>query len=120
MRFPIETHVKNCKELWDTVKTENCCFEFEEGIEPLFFRKDSPMIKALLKAYQDVTGDLESEMKAIGGGTYAKDVSNIIAFGCGFEKDKDNIHNANESMDIDNFKKQVLIYIEAIKNLNEV
>lgn len=120
MRFPIETHVKNCMELWDKVKTENCYFEYKGGIEPLYFRQDSPMIKAMIKAYQDVTGDYESKMKAIGGGTYAKSINNIIAFGCGFEKDQDNIHNANESLDIDNFKKQVLIYIEAIKNLNEV
>ena len=120
MRFPIKASVSKCKELIDEVKDENNEFVIKGGIEPIYFAQDAPMIKAMIKAYQDVTGDFESKMKAIGGGTYAKSVGNIIAFGCGFEKDKDNIHNANESMSIENFKKQVLIYIEAIKNLNEV
>ncbi|MBR0462015.1 MAG: Sapep family Mn(2+)-dependent dipeptidase [Erysipelotrichaceae bacterium] len=120
MRFAIEASVAKAKALLDVVKDDENEFVFLGGIEPLFFKQDSPMIQAMIKAYQDVTGDTESKMKAIGGGTYAKSIHNIIAFGCGFEKDKDNIHNANESMAIDNFKKQVLIYIEAIKNLNEV
>ena len=120
MRFPIESNVKKCLALLDKVRDGDNAFVYQGGIEPIYFPQDSPMIKAMLKAYQDVTGDTESKMLAIGGGTYAKSIKNIIAFGCGFEKDQDNIHNANESMAIENFKKQVLIYIEAIKNLNEV
>ena len=78
------------------------------------------MIKALKKAYEDVTGDKETEMEAIGGGTYAKAIDNIIAFGCEFIGEKNNIHDANERLNIESFKKQVEIYVEAIKNLNEV
>ena len=120
MRFPIEANIEKCKALLDKAKDEDNEIVFFGGIEPLFFRQDAPMIQAMIKAYQKVTGDLKSKMQAIGGGTYAKSMKNIIAFGCGFDKDNDNIHNANESMSIENFKKQVLIYIEAIKNLNEV
>lgn len=120
IRFPIKTHIENCKELLNKVRSDSCEFEFVNGIEPIYFDQDSPMVKAMIKAYQDVTGDLKSKMIAIGGGTYAKEVNNIIAFGCGFDKEEDNIHNANESLSLENFKKQVLIYIEAIKNLNEV
>lgn len=120
MRFPIKACVEKCKELLIKAKGDNFEIIYKNGIEPLYFPQDSPMIKAMIKAYQDVTGDCVSKMKAIGGGTYAKEVSNIIAFGCGFDKEEDNIHNANESLSLENFKKQVLIYIEAIKNLNEV
>ncbi|MDO4500369.1 MAG: Sapep family Mn(2+)-dependent dipeptidase [Erysipelotrichaceae bacterium] len=120
MRFPIKSNVETVKKLLDPVKDEENEFVFGNGIEPLYFDENSPMIQAMLKAYQDVTGDKESKMMAIGGGTYAKSMNNIIAFGCGFEDEKSNIHNANESLVIENFKKQVEIYIEAIKNLNEI
>ena len=35
----------------------------------------------LYKAYVDVTGDTENKPMVIGGGTYAKSLKNIIAFG---------------------------------------
>ena len=78
------------------------------------------VIRALKKAYEDVTGDHESEMEAIGGGTYAKAIHNCIAFGCEFAGEDNHIHDANESMVLENFKKQVMIYVEAIRNLNEI
>ena len=89
-------------------------------VEPLYFDVNTPMIKALKKAYEDVTGDHESQMEAIGGGTYAKAISNCIAFGCEFSGEDNHIHDANEKLDLESFKKQVAIYIEAIKNLNEI
>ena len=59
-------------------------------------------------------------MEAIGGGTYAKAIKNVIAFGCEFQGQDNHIHGANECLNIEDLKKQVLIYIQAIKNLNEV
>ena len=86
----------------------------------MYFDIDTPMIKALKKAYEDVTGDHESEMEAIGGGTYAKAIHNCIAFGCEFMGEDNHIHDANERLNLEHFKKQVEIYIEAIRNLNEI
>lgn len=121
MRFPIKTHVSNVNEVLNKVSDKTCKLSLDKGIEPLYFDKSLPMIKALKKAYEDCTGDRQSEMLAIGGGTYAKSMNNIIAFGCAFGDESNNhIHDANESVDIDELKKQVEIYVEAIKNLNEV
>lgn len=120
MRFAIKANVAKAKALLDVVKDDENSFVFKNGIEPLYFDQNSPMIQAMLKAYQDVTGDTTTKMEAIGGGTYAKSMNNIIAFGCEFQGENCNIHNANESLKIENFKKQVEVYIEAIKNLNEV
>lgn len=119
IRFPITRKTSECKEVLDKVTYPNCAFVVNHMIEPLYFEKDSPMIKAMLKAYRDVTGD-DGDMIAIGGGTYAKSINNIIAFGCAFNEEENHIHDANESLGIEDFKKQVEIYIEAIKNLNEV
>ena len=115
MRFPITRTVDDCKKVLENIEP----LEIKNMINPLYFEKDSPMIKAMLKAYRDVTGD-DGDMIAIGGGTYAKSIKNIIAFGCAFNEEENHIHDANESLGIEDFKKQVEIYIEAIKNLNEV
>ena len=115
MRFPITRTVDDCKKVLENIEP----LEIKNMINPLYFEKDSPMIKAMLKAYRDITGD-DGDMIAIGGGTYAKSIKNIIAFGCAFNEEENHIHDANESLGIEDFKKQVEIYIEAIKNLNEV
>ncbi len=115
IRFPITRTVDDCKKVLENIEP----LEIKNMINPLYFEKGSPMIKAMLKAYRDVTGD-NSDMIAIGGGTYAKSINNIIAFGCAFNEEENHIHDANESLGIEDFKKQVEIYIEAIKNLNEV
>ncbi|MDY5277697.1 MAG: M20/M25/M40 family metallo-hydrolase, partial [Erysipelotrichaceae bacterium] len=84
----------------------------------LYYDKNSKLVQSLLKAYRSIVDD-QRDMIAIGGGTYAKSMNNIIAFGCAFNEEENHIHDANESLSIEEFKKQVEIYIEAIKNLNE-
>lgn len=116
MRFPVKTTMAKCLELLN----KNPMFKGGRGEEPLYFDIESKMIKALKKAYVDVTGDSEHEMEAIGGGTYAKSINNIIAFGCEFIGEDNRIHGDDERLSIESFKKQVEIYVEAIKNLNEV
>ena len=122
MRFPVKTTAEKCVNLLE--KAEDSSKENEIAIlskaEPLFFDINSPMIKALRKAYVDVTGDDSTQMEAIGGGTYAKAIHTCIAFGCEFIGEENHIHDSDERLSIDSFKKQVELYIEAIKNLNEI
>ena len=120
MRFPVRSSVKECMRPLENIKDESNEFVSYSCVEPLYFDIDSPFIKALDKAYRDVTGDYESKMEAIGGGTYAKAIHNCIAFGPEMHGTEYHIHGANECMSIEELKKQVEIYVEAIKNLNEV
>jgi len=119
MRFPVKAKAAKVRELLDISDENNECV-INNTVDPLYFDINSPMIRALKKAYVDVTGDTEREMEAIGGGTYAKAIRNIIAFGCEFPGEESHIHDVNERMNLELFKKQVEIYIEAIKNLNEI
>ena len=119
MRFPVKSNGEAVKALLD-INDDNNEVVINHTIEPLYFDRQLPMIKALKKAYEDVTGDYETQMEAIGGGTYAKAINNCIAFGCEFPGESNHIHDVNECLSIENFKKQVEIYIEAIKNLNEI
>lgn len=125
LRFPVTACVAKALPLVETAKDE--FNEFEVGkdyhsrcIEPLYFDTNTPFVKALDKAYRTVTGDNETKMEAIGGGTYAKSINNIIAFGLEWQGEDCHIHEPNEFLNLDNFKKSIAIYIEALKNLNEI
>ena len=87
---------------------------------PLFYPADSPLVQCLYRAYVEVTGDTENRPLVIGGGTYAKHVPGIIAFGCGFPGVDNHIHDANEFLDIRELELQTDIYVKAIENLLDV
>ena len=91
--------------------------EIQNLTEPLFFPRESPLVEALYKAYTDVTGDTANEPLVIGGGTYAKSLKNIIAFGPEKPGMDYHIHGADEFLLVPEMEEAVLIYMEAIKNL---
>ena len=86
---------------------------------PLYFDRDSILVKSLQKSYLDVTGRDEKPV-ALGGGTYAKLMPNTVAFGPNFVEYRGNPHGINESIDIDMLKQGMLIYalgvLELLKN----
>lgn len=85
--------------------------------EALFYPPESDLVKSLYGAYVEMTGDTEHKPEVIGGGTYAKAVPGIIAFGCEFPGEENHIHDANENVPIESIKAQICIYIQAILNL---
>lgn len=82
--------------------------------KPLVFDPQSPFIQKLLKVYQEETGDLESKPMAIGGGTYAKECPNTVAFGSAFKGRDGSIHQANEHVLLSDIYAQMSIYAHAI------
>jgi len=96
------------------------CIEIVAIGKPLFYPADSDLVQCLYRAYVEVTGDTENKPMVIGGGTYAKHVPGIIAFGCGFPGVDNHIHDANEFLDIDELERQTTIYVRAIENLLEI
>ena len=99
------------------LEDENGKIEIGEIGEPLFFPRESPLVNALYKAYVDVTGDTKNEPMVIGGGTYAKSLKNIIAFGPEKLGMDYHIHGADEFILVSEMEEAVLVYLEAIKNL---
>ena len=79
--------------------------------------EDDKRAKLCLEIYQQVTGDTEHKPMVIGGGTYAKSLKNIIAFGPEKEGIDYRIHGADEFILVSGMEEAVLIYMEAIKNL---
>ncbi|MCQ2492605.1 MAG: Sapep family Mn(2+)-dependent dipeptidase [Lachnospiraceae bacterium] len=85
--------------------------------DPLFFPPDSELVKALEGAYVEVTGDTRNKPAVIGGGTYAKSIPGIIAFGPE-QPDMDyRIHNSDEFMLISEMLTATEVYVKAIENM---
>ena len=86
---------------------------------PVYFPKDSKMIKDLMAIYQEHTGDMESQPEVIGGGTYAKATPGIVAFGALFPGDEDLMHQKDECLAIDRLEQMTKIYVDAIYKLSQ-
>lgn len=90
---------------------------FEGTSSYLLFDPESPMIKTLMRCYQEETGDYDSKPMAIGGGTYAKESKNTVAFGSHFVGREDHIHDCNEKIHLDDLRASISIYAKAINEL---
>lgn len=81
---------------------------------PLYVEKDSDLINLLGRAYENVTGE-KPKLYSTGGGTYARKLGGRgVAFGPAFKNDVVNMHNADESVDCDNFFQHAQICLEAM------
>lgn len=90
-----------------------------EFTEPLYYPKDLPMIETLMDSYRHYTGD-EAEAIAIGGGTYAKTMDNVVAFGPTLPGREDVDHIADEYVAIEDMMLWTKIYAKAIKDLTNL
>lgn len=84
---------------------------------PLYYPTDSELVQTLLSVYREHTGDEESQPLVIGGGTYAREMENAIAFGALYPGDPDIMHEADECISIDRLILTSQIYADAIYRL---
>lgn len=82
-------------------------------VRPLYTPSDSPVLGALLSAYREVTGD-DSRPISIGGGTYAKAMPNMVAFGPNFPGHENREHMEDEYILVEDFLKLKEIYERAL------
>lgn len=118
IRFPVTMTVRQVlKTMEEHMEDENGVITVHETVEPLFFPIDSPLVSCLAGAYADMTGDRDHQPLVIGGGTYAKEIHNTIAFGCAFPGNDYRIHDTDEWVRIDELLLQAEIYVEGICRL---
>ena len=82
----------------------------------LYISKETPLIKKLCKVYAEETGEY-LEPLAIGGGTYAKAIPNIVAFGPIFPGDEVREHKPDEFIEVEKLMKNAQIIAEAMYRL---
>ncbi len=84
---------------------------------PLYVEPEDPVVAKMLDAYRKVTGDSDSKPLTIGGGTYAKMIGNIIAFGALFPGEENTMHQADERISVDSLMKMAHIYADALYSI---
>ena len=81
---------------------------------PLYYKEDDPRILRLMEIYRKHTGDRETQPLIIGGGTYARQMENAVAFGAMYPGDEDRMHSADEYIAVDRLVQTAKIYAETI------
>ena len=84
--------------------------------EALYMPVDSPLVSKLMKVYTEYTGRHDAP-KCIGGGTYAKSVPNILAFGPIFPGDEVREHKPDEFMELSRLMDNTKVLASAICEL---
>ncbi len=85
----------------------------------LYYDKNCTLIQTLLHAYQEETGDIVTPILSSGGGTYAKEADNVVAFGMEFPGWDSNMHSPGEKLKKDDLFLGMAIYARAIYELGE-
>ncbi len=83
---------------------------------PHYVSGDDPLVKTLLRVYEQHTGQAGHE-QVIGGGTYGRIITRGVAYGALMPDAENVMHQANEYMTIDSLIQAVAIYADAISQL---
>jgi len=112
-RYPVTFDFSDCGPAFQAL-FEGFGFTVEQvHKEKLYIPADSELVKTLLKVYKDHTG-IDGKPVCIGGGTYAKCLPNILAFGPIFPGDEVREHKPDEFMEIPKLMKNAQIIASAM------
>ncbi len=106
------------KNISDIASENGFTIENIDNNPPLYVEKDSFLVRTLLEVYREKTEDYSKPL-AIGGGTYARTMPNLVAFGMNMPGDAQNAHQANESIKEKRLYEAAEIYRESIKRLGQ-
>lgn len=84
----------------------------------LYVPANSKLVRTLLRCYSAVTGDHTGAQKT-GGGTYARELPNAVAFGPVFPGTETHLHDANECIPVEHLEKLYKIYLKSLATLDK-
>ena len=118
IRYPVtvtlDTMLNGLKE---AVRPYGVVVALRTSMRPVYMDPNGAVFSGLMDAYKSVTGDTESRPLVIGGGTYARAMDNIVAFGPVFPGRECTEHQKDEYILIDDLEKARDIYRLAMENL---
>ena len=137
IRFPVTVPEEEVRRKLQEVASEFGVTVVDDSVQPPLFKdKDSKQISVLTDIYADYREAfvyLPDEQKAreevlsepaapiaIGGGTYARTMPNIVAFGPQLPWAQDQCHQANEKILKENLYLLVPMYEEALEKLGNI
>ncbi|APX72991.1 M20 family metallopeptidase [Companilactobacillus allii] len=118
MRIPVKVdHDELIKKVEEAVKPFDIKYENFDYVAPLYVPTDTELVKTLMSAYQDVTGDTKSKPAISGGATFARTMNNCVAFGAMLPTTPDFMHQVNENWSKADMRKAMEIIAEAVYRL---
>lgn len=118
IRYPACT---TAEEILTQIQTAVTPFGVDAMLEyyqkPVYMDQNGPLITALMDAYRQVTGDQTAQPMLLGGGTYAKAMEGIAAFGPMLPGREPTEHRPNESIALEDYLLLRAIYRQAMARL---
>ena len=116
-RYPVTMERANCQPAVQAAfEAAGWALDGQVHKEKLYYPAETPLVSALLEVYRDATGD-NAPPKCIGGGTYAKMLPNVVAFGPLFAGDPVTEHQPDECIDLERLVQNAQIIANAIVKL---
>lgn len=100
----------------EVIREEGLELTISENKAPIYMDKNGELITKLVEVYQEITGR-DDQATVIGGGTYARAMSNIVAFGPMIPGRECTEHQKNERILLDDYLLLRKIYGEALKRI---
>ena len=119
-RLPICANPDETEKLLKAALPSGTVIKRDRFAENLYIPEDSPLISTLLRVYAEETGEENPKPIQTGGGTYARELPNAVAFGPTFIGTETNIHNADENIEVAQLYKMFDIYYKAITELDKI
>jgi len=117
MRCPHELKEETIVECMDKVTSDYFLSYTHRMLPYLYVNPSSELITKLHEAYVHVSGDVVAKPMTMGGGTYAKEMPNCVAFGISFPGVNNKIHENNEFISINDLLVGTEIYATALYEL---
>lgn len=112
-RYPVTFTFADCGPAFQKLFEDNGFTVKQIHKEKLYVPAQSTLVQTLLKVYQEHTG-MDGTPVCIGGGTYAKSLPNILAFGPIFPGEEMREHKPDEYADISKLMKNAQIMVSAM------
>lgn len=117
IRYPVTFAEEDVVELLRREAAEaGLSVEVVSALKPVYMDQTGPVISKLMEAYRQVTGD-DTPAQLMGGGTYARAMDNVVAFGPVFPGRELTEHKADEWIRVEDLEKAREIYRLAIEKL---
>jgi succinyl-diaminopimelate desuccinylase len=119
VRYPISAKEGDVMDALQSIacREKGWTAEKRSHLAPIYKEKSDDLVQTLWGVYREVTGDQEKEPFTIGGGTYARAMDNVVAFGPGLMGSSHLAHQPNEYIEVEELIALADIYGKAVERL---
>ncbi|MDG3062534.1 Sapep family Mn(2+)-dependent dipeptidase [Lacticaseibacillus casei] len=116
IRYPVTYHEADVMQALAAAVLPRTAIEVIRSLPGVLHDRQDPRLQDLSQAYEQITGQ-PGQLVTTTGATYARAMPNIVAFGPSFPGQKGIAHNADEWMDEQDLKLNMLIDMTAMMKL---